>query len=255
MADLENKKIFLLASGDSNEAQTVEEIIKKHFQSTTVFSAIDGNEALFKSENVPPHVVVIDSNIQKLGALEVAENLLRRKDRIAVIIIADQLDKEHFVDKVVTGQMQFLERPVNEKQLASAFTRALNWSSFGENSNYHLRFLQENEIVINYGDKGDFVYLVKSGKLKAFREENGQEVILGYIQAGEFVGEMSYINGEPRSASVITLTDCELIEIPNHYFDVVLFSKPAWSKALVKTLSQRLKNSNEEKTLKASEES
>lgn len=253
MADLENKKVFLIASSNVSDVASVEEIIKTHIQNATIFSAVDGTEALFKSENVPPHVVLIDANVQKLGAFDLAEKLLRRKERIAVIIIADRFEKEYFVNEVVTGQMQFLERPVNEKQLAKSITRALNWYSFGENSHYHLRFLNENEIVINYGDKGDFVYLVKSGKLKAFREENGQEVLLGYIQTGEFVGEMSYINGEPRSASVISLTPCELIEIPTHYFDIVLFSRPAWSKALVKTLSQRLKNSNEEKATKTNE--
>lgn len=253
MADLENKKVFLITSNNTNDVQSVEEIIKTHFQNSTVFSAVDGTEALFKSENVPPHVVLIDANIQKMNAFDLAEKLLHRKDRIAVIIIADRLDKEHFVNEVVTGQMQFLERPVNEKQLARAITRALNWSSFGENSNYHLRFLDENELVIKFGEKGDSVYLVKSGKLKAFREENGQEILLGYIQTGEFVGEMSYINGEPRSASVVSITPCELIEIPNHYFDIVLFTKPAWSKALVKTLSQRLRNSNEDKANKITE--
>ncbi|MGZ3771411.1 MAG: cyclic nucleotide-binding domain-containing protein [Bdellovibrio sp.] len=250
MADLENKKVFLIASNNVEDLQAIEEIIKTHYQNSTIFTAVDGGEALFKIENVPPHVVLIDINIQKVSALDLAEQLLHRKDRIAVVIFEDQLDKDHFINEVVTGQMQFLERPISEKQMAKAITRALNWSSFGENSNYHMRFLDENEVVINYGDKGEFVYLVKSGKLKAYREENGQEVVLGYIQAGEFVGEMSYINGEPRSASVVSLTPCELIEIPNHYFDVVLFSKPAWSKALVKTLSQRIKNSNEEKATK-----
>ncbi|MGZ3774984.1 MAG: cyclic nucleotide-binding domain-containing protein [Pseudobdellovibrionaceae bacterium] len=250
MADLENKKIFLVASGHTEDAQSVEEIIKNHVQNPTVFLAADGTEALFKSENVTPHVVIVDANIQKMNCLDLIDKLLYRKDKIAVIVITDQLDKEHFVNEVVTGQLQFLVRPVNEKQLAKAITRSLNWISFGENSNYHLRFFDENEVVINFGETGDFVYLVKSGKLKAYRDENGQEVILGYIQTGEFVGEMSYINGEPRSASVVCMEPCELIEIPNNYFDVVLFSKPSWSKALVKTLSQRLKTSNEEKAVK-----
>lgn len=253
MADLENKKVFLITSNNAYDVQSFEEVIRSHFQNSTVFTAIDGTEALFKSENVPPHVVLIDSNIQKMGALDLAVKLLHRKDRIAVIVIVDRLDNEHFVNEVVTGQMQFLERPANEKQVAKAITRALNWSSFGERSNYRMRFVDENEIVINYGEKGESVYLVKSGKLKAFRKENGEETVLGYIQTGEFVGEMSYFNGEPRSASVISVTPCELIEIPNTYFDVVLFSKPAWSKALVKTLSQRLKISNEERTSKTGE--
>lgn len=248
MSNTETKKIFLIASNNSEEVKRFEEIIKHHAQSSTVFVATDGAAALFKSENVVPHIVLVDSNIQKITAYDLVEKLVRKKDRIAFIVITEQLEqKEHFVNEVVTGQIQFLQRPLTAASVDLAVSKALNWNSFGENSQYTLRFLKENELLIKHGEKGGFVYLVKSGKLKAFKEEDGKEVILGFIQSGEFVGEMSYINGEVRSATVVSLNPCELIEIPNHYFDVVLFSKPAWSKALVKTLSQRIKNSNEEK--------
>ncbi|WP_413612703.1 cyclic nucleotide-binding domain-containing protein [Bdellovibrio sp. HCB-110] len=253
MSDLESKKVFLIASHNPEDVATLEEVVKSHFQNATVFSATDGIEALFKSENVTPHVVLLDTNIQKMSAFDVTEKLLHRKDRIAVVLTTEPFEPERFVDQVVTGQVQFLERPLKEGSLVKALTRALNWISFVENSHYRLRFLAANEVLIKQGDKGDYIYLVKSGKLKAYRQEQGQEVVLGQIQAGEFVGEMSYINGEVRSASVMSLTDCELIEIPSSYFDVVLFSKPAWSKALVKTLSLRLKNSNEEKTVKVTD--
>lgn len=46
-------------------------------------------------------------------------------------------------------------------------------------------------------------------------------------------------------ATVQAIGDCELIEIPMGTLDMVLFSKPAWSKALVATLSRRLKRSNQ----------
>ncbi|MCB0415661.1 MAG: Crp/Fnr family transcriptional regulator, partial [Bdellovibrionales bacterium] len=57
--------------------------------------------------------------------------------------------------------------------------------------------------------------------------------------------EMAYINGEPRSADVVALSDCELIEFGVDRLDSLLFKKPSWSKALMKTLSKRLKRANE----------
>jgi CRP-like cAMP-binding protein len=103
-------------------------------------------------------------------------------------------------------------------------------------------------MLLRDGDSADSVFLVKSGRLKAFKNEGPNEVVLGYINAGEFVGEMAYIHGEARSANVVSLTECELIEIPNDCLDSVLFSKPAWAKALVKTLSSRLKQANADKS-------
>ncbi|ASD62802.1 cyclic nucleotide-binding domain-containing protein [Bdellovibrio bacteriovorus] len=247
MADLESKRIFLIASAKPEEAEKIESTLTKHIQNATVFTATDGSAALFKAENVIPNVVIVDSEIAKVSALDLTQKLIQRKERIAVIIMSPLPDTDHFVDEVVTGQVHILTRPTDEATFIEHLTRALNWIVNGDNANYRMKFLAANQILIREGEKAESVYLVKRGQLKAYKADNGVETLLGHINPGEFVGEMAYINGEPRSANVMSLTNCELIEIPNNCLDVVLFSKPAWSKALVKTLSLRLKNSNEDK--------
>lgn len=250
MAELENKKIFLVATASPELNMQLEDILKNHVSSATVFTAMDGIEALRKSENVPPHVVVVDHQIPKLSAHDLTKKLLGRKERVAVIILSPSGDEETFIDEVVTGQVQFLSGTGKVSVFNNHVTRALNWVSHEDKSIYHLRFLSPEEYLIREGDKADFVYILKSGELKACKSDGEREVFLGNISPGEFVGEMAYINGEARSANVVSVTDCELIEIPAESLDAVLFSKPAWSKALLKTLSKRLKNSNEEKVVK-----
>ncbi|AHZ83447.1 cyclic nucleotide-binding domain-containing protein [Bdellovibrio bacteriovorus] len=247
MADLESKRIFLIASAKPEEAEKIESTLNRHIQNATVFTATDGSEALFKAENVIPNVVIVDSEISKISALDLTQKLIQKKERIAVIIMSPLPDTDHFVDEVVTGQVHILTRPTDEATFVEHLTRALNWIVNGDNANYRMKFLAAHQILIREGEKAESVYLVKRGQLKAYKTDNGVETLLGHINPGEFVGEMAYINGEPRSANVMSLTNCELIEIPNNCLDVVLFSKPAWSKALVKTLSLRLKNSNEDK--------
>jgi CheY-like chemotaxis protein len=247
MADLENKRIFLIASHNTPESESFANALRQHIQGVTIFSATDGLEALFKVDNVTPNVVIIDADLPKMNGIELAERLLRKKEKIAIVIASSKGDMEQFVDDVVKGQVHILNRPVSKETFIQHVTRAMNWITNGDNSNYSLKFLAPKEFLIHDGESAESVFLVKSGSLKAYKTENGQDVTLGEIIAGEFVGEMAYINGEPRSANVVSLTDCELIEIPHACLDKVLFSKPAWSKALIKTLSQRLKNSNEEK--------
>jgi len=246
MADLEMKRIFLVATSNPETNRELEILIKNHVNSATVFSAVDGLDAMLKCENVPPHVAILDYGLPKVSAIDLTQKLFHGKERAAIIILSPLDDQEHFIDEVITGQVQFLSG-INNKIAVSGshITRALNWVSNEVESIYHLRFLGPNECLIREGEKADYVYLVKSGELKAFKRDGEQEVLLGTIQAGEFVGEMAYINGEARSASVETTTKCELIEIPSENLDTVLFSKPAWSKALLKTLSKRLKNSND----------
>jgi CRP-like cAMP-binding protein len=142
------------------------------------------------------------------------------------------------------GLMQFLTNATNSQLFTQQVNRSLNWLSYREESLYHLRFLAADQVLLKDGEEGKFVYILRSGRLKAIKTVEGKEVALGFVEPGEFVGEMAYINGEPRSADVVSMTDCELIEIPSGCLDSVLFSKPAWSKSLMKTLSKRLKQSN-----------
>lgn len=250
MAELENKRIFLVATSNPELNGQLEEAIKAHVQNATVFTATDGIEALRKSENVPPHVVVVDFQIPKMNAVDLTRKILDRKDRMAVIILSPSVDEHLFMDEVVTGQVQFLSGTGKVSVFNNLVTRALNWVSHEAKALYHLIFLSPGEQLIKEGESADFVYILKSGELKAYKNDPTGEIVLGTIVPGEFVGEMAYINGEARSANVKSTADCELIEIPSASLDAVLFSRPAWSKALLKTLSKRLKNSNDEKGAK-----
>lgn len=251
MTDNENKRIFLVVTGQPESNAQLETLIKNHVQGTTVFAALDGAEALFKCANVMPQVVIIDYNVTKTSALEVTERLIRQKERVAVIILAPpHSEQDYFMDQVVTGQVQFLSGTGIISVFGNHLTRALNWVTDVEKALYRMRFLNPNEVLLSQGDKAEFVYLVKSGELTALKKEGEREVTLGNIQAGEFVGEMAYINGEARSASVVAISACELIEIPSESLDAMLFSRPAWSKALLRTLTKRIKISNESKSTK-----
>jgi CheY-like chemotaxis protein len=247
MTDLEQKRIFLVATGNDQLAEYLENRISKGVRQTTIFRATDGIDALFKAENVFPHVLVIDPNLTKMNVFDLAQNLLRRKERLSIVFLSPIPDEDHFVDEVVTGQVQFLSSLEDENLLIGVMQKALDWVSNEAAMSYRLRFLPAGAMLLREGEKGDFVYLLKAGTLKAYKQDGESQVELGMIAPGEFVGEMAYINGEPRSANVVSITASELIEMPIGHLDMVLFSKPAWSKALMKTLSKRLKKSNEEK--------
>jgi DNA-binding NarL/FixJ family response regulator len=249
MTELESRRVFLIATESPKTNSQIEGIIKAKVPKSMVYSAVDGLEALFKFENVPPHVVILDSRLPKVSAFELTEKFIHRKERAAVIVLCPTEMPEKFMDEVATGQVQFLSTSDTDSKFHSHINRAMNWVVDGNTALYRLRFLSANELLLKEGQPGEHVYLVKSGEMKAFkRSAQDEEILLGYVKAGEFVGEMAYINGEPRSANVIATTDCELIEISSSSLDAVLFSKPAWSKALMKTLSKRLKVYNDVKS-------
>jgi CRP/FNR family transcriptional regulator, cyclic AMP receptor protein len=243
---LEDKRIFLIASSSSERAKNYSKIIQQHINNSQIFTCTDGADALFKMDNSPPHVFITEADLPKKSGIEVAAVLLSsvRFAHTSVIIASEIMDSQHFVDEVVTGRVQYLMDINSEEKLNQSVTKALNFLAAGQSHQYHLRFLASKETLFQEGDIAESVYIVRRGNLQAAKGPENNQKILGEILPGEFVGEMAHINGEPRSATVTALSDCELIEIPRGTIDTVLFSKPAWSKALVATLSKRLKSSN-----------
>ena len=91
--------------------------------------------------------------------------------------------------------------PPSSAQLAAigdSFTREL--AGLGR-----LRSYPKNTVFITEGDSSDSVFVILSGKVKAFvSDAEGHELILNTQGPGDYVGEMA-LDGEPRSASVVTL--------------------------------------------------
>lgn len=88
------------------------------------------------------------------------------------------------------------------------------------------------------------MFYLLSGTLGVFKVKGNKEQQIGTIYSGEVVGEMSFLDKEPRSASVKALTDCTLNIIPSEKFERALNAMPAWYKALVNTLLDRLRKAN-----------
>ncbi len=67
------------------------------------------------------------------------------------------------------------------------------------------RRYRKGTLLIQEGDQGDTLFIILSGRLRAFSTgDNDREITYGAYGAGEYIGEMS-LDGGPRSASVITL--------------------------------------------------
>ena len=83
--------------------------------------------------------------------------------------------------------------------------------------------LTGGELLFSAGDEPDSLYLVRSGRLGVFRQDDDQPPqFLGVIKPGEPVGEMALIAGTPHSASVVALRDSEILALPREvFFDAV----------------------------------
>lgn len=245
-ARLEEKKIILIATPSPTRLNWFESQVKKHLPQVTIYSSSDGIDAASKLQNSPPNVVITEVELPKTLPLKLVEHTINSKatQGTAVIISGHLPEEGQFLDEMVTGKVQYLTTDQDEQEFARSLVKALNFSSHQKEAEFYVRFLAPGDVLLKEGDKADCVYFVKRGQLKAFKKADNDDITLGSIEVGEFVGEMGYINAEPRSASVVATADCELIEVPIGTFESVLFKRPAWSKALMLTLAKRVKAAN-----------
>ena len=105
--------------------------------------------------------------------------------------------------------------------------------------------LKPGDILIKEGDSSQSMFWLQTGELVVTKILDGKKVVLDKIITGQLVGEISFIDKKPRSATVSALTICELIEIPQDTLDKVFSKEPAWLHALFKTLAERLRKADE----------
>ena len=92
------------------------------------------------------------------------------------------------------------------------------------------------------GENDRAVFLVVTGSLGVFVEEDeGPRRLVATIPAGETVGEMSLLTGEPHSATLVALRDTELLRIAPNAFDKLLARYPRLTLNLLKLVVRRLR--------------
>jgi CRP-like cAMP-binding protein len=92
------------------------------------------------------------------------------------------------------------------------------------------------------GDPGGTLFFILSGYLKAVSSgAEGREVLLSVMGPGEVVGELSVLDGQPRSASIIALEPTELAALDREPLLALIRQQPSLAIGLLEVLTQRLR--------------
>ncbi len=102
-------------------------------------------------------------------------------------------------------------------------------------------------IVFYEGDPGDFLMVILKGKVKVILlGEGGQEIILAMLGARDFFGEMAILESAPRSATIMTVESSEFLCLDQKSFSTLLTDQPSISLKILKHLSERLRQTDEQ---------
>lgn len=92
------------------------------------------------------------------------------------------------------------------------------------------------ETIFTEGESGDLAYLIATGTVGIFRTVDGEESLLGELEAGQLFGEMALISDKPRTATAKAQTDVVCFEVPNLVFETELNGSSALMRSLVHNL-------------------
>ncbi len=106
-----------------------------------------------------------------------------------------------------------------------------------------LRRFRRDQTIFHQGDPGDALFVIASGMVKVVlpSPDAGEPAILATLGPGDFFGELAMLDGEPHSATVITLEPVETLVLGRVDFEVLFEREPGLWRALVASLARELR--------------
>lgn len=110
-----------------------------------------------------------------------------------------------------------------------------------------LKKYDTDEVFFHQGDPGHEMYILLKGRVRLFITSiDGADIPVMELTAGEFFGEMSLLENAPRSATIQALEECLVIMIDENNFEEVVAGQPALAFRIMKGMSNRIRQLNEE---------
>lgn len=106
-------------------------------------------------------------------------------------------------------------------------------------------FGRDETIILEDDDSVQALFLIATGEVKVYLSgSDGRETILSLLSKGDFFGEMSLIDGEPRSASVKAVSDSDLLILRREHFIKQVEKNPDLAMGLLVEMSKRIRKAN-----------
>ena len=104
---------------------------------------------------------------------------------------------------------------------------------------------KDGDNIFEENSIGREMYIILTGKVKVIKEKDGVETILATLEEGEFFGEMSLFDNNPRSATVKALGNIKLLEINQKNFLKKISRDPSLAFRMLEKMSQRIRKTDD----------
>jgi len=116
-------------------------------------------------------------------------------------------------------------------------------------NNVEIKRFNAKTPLFKEGDSPDGLYLIRSGSVAVSKNINGKEVILAYVSAGNYVGEIALLDNSARTATVTSVVLTEVIILKSDDFKVMIEKNPKLAALLRGKMFERLRSNTTHETL------
>ncbi len=108
------------------------------------------------------------------------------------------------------------------------------------------RRYKRGETIVEQGEQADVLFLILAGRARVvMTDRQSREVILATLRPGDYLGEMSLIDNEPHSASVVAEIETDVLILGRTEFERCLQENTSMAQAVMRGLVVRLRQANE----------
>jgi len=241
--------ILLPAAGDI--------IFERNDYSTSFFFVIEGELEMFIDEDD-----IADDSF-KSGEFFGEMGLLSGRRRIATVRATSPcalIETPRRVILKLINSVQAMRRTLDEVAIKRIVHACIGLSLSEDDlndlaSHAVIKQYAAGEELFHEGDEADGLYLIRRGSVTVSRMMTGREVVLFYVAAGNYVGEMSLISGEPRYATVRAAIATEAILIDVARMQGIIARNPEVRASLDARYLQHLQEQEKRQQLETSSDS
>lgn len=238
-------KIIHLIDEDTDLLKKLGNIIANAFLDYDIIAMTSLEDSLEEIQEKKPTVIVCSldfadgSNIFELMKVIKSKEITKK---IPVVVTGTRARLEEEAELIKKYNLQVVPKAIRVPHLLGTISAAINEAN---SINFDLVPLNAGETLFKEGDRSTSIYVLKTGKLAVIKEnENGRSVI-AELSGRQLVGEMAFLNGETRSATVEAVSDSEVIELKLGDPETFIREQPFWLGMMLETLVKRLKEMDE----------
>lgn len=105
---------------------------------------------------------------------------------------------------------------------------------------------RKHAVLIEAGDEANMLYVIIKGRVKVFLTgDDGKELVLSELASGDYFGELGLLSGDRRTASIMTLENCDFLILTKASLLKLIADQPSVAVAIMQDLVKKLRSATD----------